>query len=429
VSYTSRTNNYKLPYVTDGEVISPSEDLIFAKTTDNQLFASMKFLKKAVIQEGTYSYTLEADGTYTVSLSPQDGVSIEAVLNEKYVFSEQVISWGRLSPNRISFLYIRYSSQISFDPSLFRKTSSVFPDVASNKKTICLAIFDPSTTTIVTTDIAGKIYAGDYFNILRTQVSLTAGVEETAGRIPVWGTNNELLDGLDLVTTVDDALTAVDTELVTERAFLTRLASVISLDIVSLSGSISDTQVRVPVWVTTGEGKVSEGLPVLDVVSPAPYNTDKLLTRNAYLDFRLETENSLITELSYGTTTLDLSIIKGKNVVVDSAAAVELTMPLAAGLTSADEGSYFYVLKRGVGAVILIAGADTQISTSMSTIENVSTERYATIKLVLNKVDDLGKAWWAIATSDGSWNEGLLPDQVVVSGEPVVSGGDIVIAS
>jgi len=166
LSYGDVSERYKLPTMIPGDVLISTEEARKSAILDNSLYAAIMMHSggKGVIQEGNYSATF-ASGDSTVYLSEAKPVpTIEALIDQVYVYATSQLSWSGLENNEKYYLYITLIETASpeySESSRQRKNVRTFKNTTGGDITgailVATATVTESTITL-DTNPTGKKY-------------------------------------------------------------------------------------------------------------------------------------------------------------------------------------------------------------------------------------------------------------------------------
>ena len=118
MAYANSTGQFGIPYISSGERVSGASERDSALIIENLLRSAILGLGEAVVfSEGTYSYTVNADTTVTVTLTSVIG-------RHNYYLLDDSATWDSLPTGSVYYLYVQANSNTPKPLSDFNTTYS-----------------------------------------------------------------------------------------------------------------------------------------------------------------------------------------------------------------------------------------------------------------------------------------------------------------
>ena len=159
MAYANSTGQFGIPYISSGERVSGASERDSALIIENLLRSAILGLGEAVVfSEGTYSYTVNADTTVTVTLTSVIG-------RHNYYLLDGSATWDSLPTGSVYYLYVQANSNTPKTLSDFNTTYST--SVVSSD--LLLATVDlTGALPVIDTAPAGKLTESDIMTLLST---------------------------------------------------------------------------------------------------------------------------------------------------------------------------------------------------------------------------------------------------------------------
>lgn len=166
MSYANITPKYQLQSPGPGDVIDPSSELRTKQILDNQMYGAVRAhsLANGIIRSGVLTLVNNNDGTYSVysiESKSQGQPSIEAFINQIYVYQDSVISWAGLINGNTYYLYINLvengTTQSSLQFKQVQTSSDTVGNIPSNGLLVAILILNEPSNSVFINNPVGRV--------------------------------------------------------------------------------------------------------------------------------------------------------------------------------------------------------------------------------------------------------------------------------
>lgn len=128
MSYLGQTTFYEIPYITNGDFLSESNEKEQLERIDNLLFLNNCFYPNCIVLEGKYSLKSDEENQNKtlLTIEPKNDISFMVVIRNKLYFSKEKISLDLLNGEKY---YIYVNAQYDNNKNIY--TIDVSPKIAT----------------------------------------------------------------------------------------------------------------------------------------------------------------------------------------------------------------------------------------------------------------------------------------------------------